>query len=303
MIQVPKSSMPDADRFALYAKLVRLDKPVGIFLLLWPTLWALFIAAEGMPSIPLLIIFILGVVLMRSAGCAINDYADRDIDSFVTRTQQRPVASGAIEPKEALVVFGILLFISFLLVVIFLNRLTLYFAVAGALLAAAYPFMKRMHFLPQVHLGIAFAWSIPMAFTATTNAYPPPIAWLIFTCAVLWTTAYDTIYAMADREEDLRVGVKSTAILFGPMDKFAIGLMQILVLACLVLIGINLKMSWVYYAAIALGACLFIYQQVLIRHRFADRCIYAFINNQYFGLVIFLGVVAHYYIVNSSLPV
>ena len=301
MIQAPKPSLPDADRLALYAKLVRLDKPIGIFLLLWPTLWALFIAAEGMPSITLLVVFILGVVLMRSAGCAINDYADRDIDPFVTRTQQRPVASGAIAPKEALMVFAILLFIAFLLVVIFLNLLTLYFALGGALLAATYPFMKRMHFLPQVHLGVAFAWSIPMAFTATTNSYPQPIAWLIFTCAVLWTTMYDTIYAMADREEDIRIGVKSTAILFGPMDKFAIGLMQILVLACLILIGINLKMSWVYYAAIVLGACLFIFQQVLIRHRFSDRCIYAFINNQYFGLVIFLGIAAHYYM-SSSLP-
>ena len=293
--------MPDANRLVLYAKLVRLNKPIGIFLLLWPTLWALFIAAEGMPSTLLLIIFVIGVVLMRSAGCAINDYADRDIDPFVTRTQQRPVASGEIEPKEALMVFAVLLLISFLLVVIFLNRLTLYFALGGALLSATYPFMKRMHFLPQVHLGVAFAWSIPMAFTATTNTYPPPIAWLIFTCAVLWTTAYDTIYAMADREEDLRIGVKSTAILFGPMDKFAIGLMQTLVLGCLVLIGLNLKMSWVYYAAIAVGGCLFIFQQVLIRHRFSDRCIYAFINNQYFGLIIFLGIAAHYYM-SSSLP-
>lgn len=292
--------MLDLDHLPLYVKLVRLDKPVGIFLLLWPTLWALFIAADGLPSISLLIIFILGVILMRSAGCAINDYADRHIDPHVARTRLRPIASGAIQPQEAVAVFSVLLFIAFFLVVIFLNLLTLYFAVAGALLAASYPFVKRMHFLPQVHLGVAFAWSIPMAFTATTNEYPTPIAWLIFTCAVIWTTAYDTIYAMADREEDIKIGVKSTAILFGPMDKFAIGLMQILVLSCLVLIGVNINMSLVYYAAIAVGACLFIYQQLLIRHRFADRCIYAFLNNQYFGLVIFIGIVLHYYLSNNS---
>ena len=292
--------MLDLDHLPLYVKLVRLDKPVGIFLLLWPTLWALFIAADGLPSISLLIIFILGVILMRSAGCAINDYADRHIDPHVARTRLRPIASGAIQPQEAVAVFSVLLFIAFFLVVIFLNLLTLYFAVAGALLAASYPFVKRMHFLPQVHLGVAFAWSIPMAFTATTNEYPTPIAWLIFTCAVIWTTAYDTIYAMADREEDIKIGVKSTAILFGPMDKFTIGLMQILVLSCLVLIGVNINMSLVYYAAIAVGACLFIYQQLLIRHRFADRCIYAFLNNQYFGLVIFIGIVLHYYLSNNS---
>ncbi len=300
MIQVPKSSISSESRLALYASLIRLDKPIGIFLLLWPTLWALFIAAEGIPQLSLLIVFVLGVVLMRSAGCAINDYADRHIDPFVARTQQRPVASGAIQPIEAIIVFAVLVLMAFLLVVIFLNRLTVYFAIAGALLAATYPFMKRLHFLPQVHLGIAFAWSIPMAFTATSNTYPPPIAWLLFTTAVLWTTAYDTIYAMADREEDLKIGVKSTAILLGPMDKIAIGFMQFLVLVCLILIGINTNMSWVYYAAIAVGAGLFIFQQILIKHRFADRCLYAFLNNQYFGLVIFIGIFLHYWIAHHN---
>jgi len=302
MIRAPKSSQVDLSRLALYAKLIRLDKPVGIFLLLWPTLWALFIAADGLPNIPILIIFILGVILMRSAGCAINDYADRNIDPFVTRTQQRPVASGAVQPIEALLVFTVLLFIAFLLVAFFLNRLTLVFAVGGTLIAASYPFMKRLHFLPQVHLGVAFAWSVPMAFTAINNDYPPPIAWLIFTCAVLWTTAYDTMYAMADREEDLRIGVKSTAILFGPLDKFAVGLMQVLVIACLVLIGVNANMSWVYYMAVCLGIGFFVYQQILIKHRFSDRCFYAFLNNQYFGLVIFIGIATHYYMSNNSLP-
>lgn len=283
----------DAKKIDVYAQLIRLNKPVGIFLLLWPTLWALFIASKGIPSTKNLIIFILGVVIMRSAGCAINDYADRNIDPHISRTSKRPVASGEIEPEEALFVFSVLVFIAFLLV-IFLNRFTVYFAIAGALLAASYPFMKRLHFLPQVHLGIAFAWSVPMAFTAVTDTYPPPIAWLIFTCTVIWTTAYDTMYAMADREEDLKIGVKSTAILFGPLDKFAIGLMQFLVIICLVLIGTNAKLSWIYYLSIAIGAGFFTYQQVLIKHRFADRCFYAFLNNQYFGLVVFLGILGHY---------
>jgi len=289
-----KRPQVDADKLALYAKLVRLDKPIGILLLLWPTLWALFIAAEGLPSITVLIVFILGVVLMRSAGCAINDYADRNIDPFVTRTQQRPIASGQIQPKEALLVAGVLALIALLLALIFLNTLTIYFAVGAALLAASYPFMKRFHFLPQVHLGIAFACSIPMAFTAITNNYPTPIAWLLFTAAVIWTTAYDTLYAMADREEDLKIGVKSTAILFGPMDKAAIGLMQVLVVVCLVLVGINLDMSWIYYLGLVTASCFFVYQHILIKHRFPDRCFSAFLNNQYFGMVVFAGILAHY---------
>lgn len=295
MIQHLKRPPIDTDQLALYAKLIRLDKPIGILLLLWPTLWALFIAADGIPDIKVLIVFILGVILMRSAGCAINDYADRDIDPFVARTQQRPVASGLIQPKEALIVAGVLAFIAFVLALIFLNKLTIYFAIGAALLAATYPFMKRFHFLPQVHLGIAFAVSIPMAFTAITNDYPTPVAWLLFTAAVIWTTAYDTLYAMVDREEDIKIGVKSTAILFGPMDKVAIGMMQFLVVLCLVLVGININMSWIYYVGLALASLFFIYQQVLIKHRFPDRCFYAFLNNNYFGMVVFVGIFAHYW--------
>jgi len=286
----------DRNRLALYAKFVRLDKPIGILLLLWPTLWALWIASDGKPSIILLLIFILGVILMRSAGCAINDYADRNIDSFVARTRERPLASGAITTKEALLVFAVLLLLAFLLVLLGLNRLTLYFALVGGLLAASYPFMKRFHFLPQVHLGIAFAWAIPMAFTAVTNDYPEPICWLLFTCCVLWTTAYDTMYAMADRDEDIKLGVKSTAILFGDMDKAAIGLLQILVLACLLLIGLNAEMTYPYYIGVAVGGLFFIYQQILIKHRLADRCLDAFLNNKYFGLVIFIGIFCHYWL-------
>ncbi len=288
----------DLEKLVCYARLVRLDKPVGIFLLLWPTLWALFIASNGIPSIKHLATFILGVILMRSAGCAINDYADRKIDPHISRTSKRPLAAGELQPIDALIVCTILVFIAFLLVLFFLNTITLYFAMGGVLLAASYPFMKRIHFLPQVHLGIAFSWSVPMAFTAISNDYPSPMAWLIFTCAVLWTTAYDTMYAMADREEDIKIGVKSTAILFGPLDKFAVGLMQFLVVVCLILIGINAKLSWIYYLAVAVGIGLFIYQQVLIKHRFADRCFFAFINNQYFGLIVFLGLLGHYIMQN-----
>ena len=289
------------DKLFLYAKLVRLDKPVGIFLLLWPTLWALWFAAEGIPDILILVVFILGVIVMRSAGCAINDYADRDIDPHVARTRQRPLASGALQPKDALLVFTVLILIAFLLVVFVLNRLTLYFAIGGVLLAASYPFMKRLHFLPQVHLGIAFAWSIPMAFTAVTNTYPPPLAWLLFTSAVLWTTAYDTMYAMADREDDVRIGVKSTAILFGEMDKFVIAILQAFVVVCLVLVGVQADMGWVYYLFILISIGFFIYQHILLKHRLADRCINAFLNNQYYGLIIFIGIALDYYLKTKAL--
>ncbi len=291
-----KFSKIDTDRLGLYAKLVRLDKPIGILLLLWPTLWALFIAAEGIPNITILIVFILGVVLTRSAGCAINDYADRNIDRFVGRTRGRPLAAGLIEPKEALIVAAVLGLIAFIMALVFLNKLTIYFAMGAALLAATYPFMKRLHFLPQVHLGIAFAVSIPMAFTAVTDAYPTPVAWLLFTAAVIWTTAYDTLYAMVDREDDIKFGVKSTAILFGPMDKAAIGMMQFLVLLCLILVGINTNMSWIYYVGLAAASLSFIYQQVLIKHRFPNRCFYAFLNNNYFGILVFIGIFTHYWL-------
>ena len=296
MIQHIKKPNVDRDRLGLYAKLVRLDKPIGILLLLWPTLWALFIAAEGIPNLTILIVFILGVVLTRSAGCAINDYADRKIDRFVGRTRDRPIAAGLIEPKEALIVAGVLGLIAFIMALVFLNKLTLLFAIGAALLAATYPYMKRFHFLPQVHLGIAFAVSIPMAFTAITNDYPPPVAWLLFTAAVIWTTAYDTMYAMVDREEDIKIGVKSTAILFGPMDKPAIAMLQFLVVLCLVLVGINSNMSWIYYVGVAAASLFFVYQQILIKHRLPDRCFHAFLNNNYFGLTIFITIVIHYFI-------
>ena len=281
-------------KLSLYSKLVRLDKPIGIFLLLWPTLWALFIAADGIPPVTILVVFVTGVILMRSAGCAINDYADRDIDPFVARTRMRPVASGAVAPKEALLVAAVLSLIALVMALIFLNMLTIYFAIGAVILAATYPFMKRLHFLPQVHLGVAFACSIPMAFTAIHNTPPPPMAWLIFTCAVIWTTMYDTLYAMADREDDLKIGVKSTAILFGNMDKTAIALLQTLVLLVLAIIGRHANMTYPFYIAMLIGAFMFLFQQRLIKHRLSDRCVYAFLNNNYFGLVIFLGILGHY---------
>ena len=299
MIQHIKKTPIDGARLSLYAKLVRLDKPIGILLLLWPTLWALFIASNGIPDIKILLVFVIGVVLTRSAGCAINDYADRNIDRFIARTRTRPLASGLIQPKEALYVAGVLGLIAFLMALLFLNKLTLMFALGAAVFATTYPFTKRIHFLPQVHLGVAFAFAIPMAFTAVTNDYPPPIAWLLFTAAVIWTTVYDTMYAMTDREDDIKIGVKSTAILFGPMDKAAIGMLQLLVIICLVLVGINAKLGWMYYVGIALASLFFVYQQMLIKHRLPDRCFYAFLNNNFFGMVVFLGIFAHYLFSNS----
>jgi len=300
MIQHIKKPPIDTDRLALYTKLVRLNKPIGILLLLWPTLWALFIAANGIPDLTILIVFTLGVVLTRSAGCAINDYADRNIDRFVGRTRDRPIAAGLIQPKEALVVCAVLAAIALLLALVFLNKLTILFALGAAFFAATYPYMKRYHFLPQVHLGIAFAFSIPMAFTAITNQLPPPVAWLLFTAAVIWTTAYDTLYAMVDREDDIKIGVKSTAILFGPMDKSAIGMLQAQVVLCLVLVGVRSELSWIYFLGIALASLCFVYQHILIKHRLPDRCFEAFLNNNYFGMLVFIGIFAHYWLTTGA---
>jgi len=284
------------DRFVEYTRLVRLDRPIGIYLLLWPTLWALWIAAEGLPDAVVLIIFVAGVILMRSAGCAINDYADRDIDRHVERTRGRPLARGAVSPREALAVFLILAFCAFLLVLA-LNRLTLLLSVVGVVLAATYPFMKRFHYLPQVHLGAAFGWAVPMAFAAQTGAFPPPVAWLLFVATVLWATAYDTMYAMADRDDDLNIGVKSTAILFGEADRLIVGLIQVVLLAVLTAVGVLAELGPVYYATLVAGAGLFVNQQKLICDRLPDDCFRAFLNNNYFGMVIFAGIAAHYALV------
>ena len=281
------------ERLGYYARLIRLDKPIGIYLLLWPTLWALWIAARGVPDLHVLAVFVLGVFLMRSAGCAINDYADRDIDPHVERTSTRPLAAGLITATEALIIFVLLAFIAFVLVMT-LNTLTRWMSVVGVLLAASYPFMKRFHYLPQVHLGVAFAWAIPMAFTAQTGELPPPIGWLLFIAVILWTTAYDTMYAMADREDDLKINVKSTAILFGEADKAIIAVLQVLFLLGMLLLGKEAKLGWPYTLALILAAVFALFQQFLLRLREPQDCFRAFLNNNWLGAVIFVGIVVSY---------
>jgi 4-hydroxybenzoate polyprenyltransferase len=276
-----------------YALLVRLDRPIGIFLLLWPMLWALWIAAEGVPDLRVLWIFVAGVVLMRSAGCAINDFADRDIDPKVGRTRNRPLARGSISPHEALTVSVSLSLAAFALVWL-TNTLTGLLSLVGAVLAASYPFMKRIHYLPQLHLGAAFGWAVPMAYTAQTGVLPPPVGWLIFFAAVLWATVYDTMYAMADREDDLKVGVKSTAILFGEADRVIIGLIQLVLIFGLILIGWQAELGIYYYLGLCAAVGLAIYQQLLIAGREPSNCFRAFLNNNYFGLTVFAGIVLDY---------
>lgn len=277
-----------------YLALIRFNRPIGTYLLLWPTLWALWIAAEGVPDIKLLFIFIVGTFLMRSAGCAINDYADRHIDGHVKRTVNRPIANGRISPKQALtcaVVFALLAFI----LVLFTNPKTIALSFAAVALAACYPFMKRHTHLPQVVLGAAFSCGIPMAFAAQQNALPDAL-WLLYIAVVLWTVAYDTFYAMVDRDDDLKIGVKSTAILFGDDDRAITGMIQVLVIIILLIAGPKFAMGWAYYVGLAGAGLLFIFQQYLIRHRDRDQCLRAFLNNHWAGMVIFLGIALNYFL-------
>lgn len=276
-----------------YVQLMRLDKPIGILLLLWPTLWALWIAAQGQPDSLVLLVFVLGVALMRSAGCAINDYADRDIDRHIERTKNRPLTSGRISSKEAVGIFVVLALLSFALVLA-LNPITRWMSVVGVLLAASYPFMKRFHYLPQVHLGVAFGWAIPMAYTAQTGQLPTSSGWLLFIANIIWTTAYDTMYAMADRDDDLKIGVKSTAILFGEFDRSIIAILQLGALLALLLVGQQEQLGIAYHAGLAAATVLALYQQFLMREREPAECFRAFLNNNYFGLVIFIGIAADY---------
>lgn len=282
------------DRLKQYALLIRLDRPIGAYLLLWPTLWALWIAAKGTPDTLVLCVFVIGVFLMRSAGCAINDFADRDIDPHVERTQNRPLAAGRITEREALVVFGVLSLSAFSLVLL-MNTLTIYMSFAGIILAASYPFAKRFHYMPQVHLGIAFGWAAPMAFTAQANEITS-VTWLIFMATILWATAYDTMYAMADREDDLQVGVKSTAILFGEADKLIVGLLQALLIFDLILIGSSSELGLYYYLGLSTATGLAIYQQFLIKDRDKQKCIQAFVNNNWFGFCVFAGIFVDYWV-------
>lgn len=286
--------MVSTPRFSLkpYLQLTRLDRPIGILLLLWPTVMALWIAAEGLPDLKVLAIFIAGVVLMRSAGCAINDYADREIDGEIWRTENRPLATGALRPKHALVTFAVLALLAFGLV-LQLNALTIALSFVAVALAAIYPFMKRYTHLPQLVLGMAFGWAIPMAFAAQTGAVPM-IAWLLFLANIVWTTLYDTFYAMADREDDLRAGVKSTAVLFGEDDLLIQGILQITYLLLLVLIGSQLELHGVFYIGLVIVSGLFIYQQRLCRDRQPKACLAAFLNNNWVGAVVFVSVMIHF---------
>ncbi|MCP4697157.1 MAG: 4-hydroxybenzoate octaprenyltransferase [Gammaproteobacteria bacterium] len=281
------------ERLYQYALLMRLHRPIGIYLLLWPTLWALWIAGEGRPDIKVAVVFVLGVIVMRSAGCVINDYADRRIDPHVSRTKDRPIAAGRVSSREALKLFAGLCLIAFGLVLL-MNLLTIYLSVAALALAIVYPFMKRYTQLPQLFLGAAFAWAAPMAFAAQTGHVPAP-AWLLFSAALLWTAAYDTMYAMADRADDIRIGVKSTAILFGRADKLIIALLQTAVLCLLFLIGRQAGLGAIYIASLAAAAVFAGYQQSLIRNREPSRCLRAFLNNQWFGAVVFAGIAGDYF--------
>ncbi len=272
-----------------YFRLMRLDKPVGIYLLLYPTLWALFLAESGLPALKLLLIFVLGVVLMRSAGCVINDYADRKIDKLVKRTQDRPITTGEISPKKALFLFFSLLILAFLLVLM-TNGLTIQLAMVAALLAILYPFTKRWTHLPQFVLGCAFAMSVPMAFAATLDNVPSN-AWWIFLATVVWTVIYDTMYAMADREEDLKIGVKSSAILFAKYDIIIIGGLQICLLLILMKISTVFNLGIFYDIALILSALLMVFHQTLIKNREKNACFQAFLHNQYIGISVLLGVI------------
>ena len=279
-------------RLADSARLMRLDKPIGIFLLLWPLLWALWIASGGMPPLRVLAIFIGGTVVMRSAGCIINDFADRNIDPHVKRTRDRPLAARRLSPQEALALFAMLIALALWLVTR-LDTKTVQYAFVGAGLTVSYPFMKRFFPLPQLYLGAAFGWAIPMAFVATLG-HVPQLGWLLFVVTVLWAGVYDTIYAMVDRDDDLKLDVKSSAILFGDSDRLIIGVMQALVLAGLLALGLLRGLGAPYYAGLALGTLLFAWQQWLIRKRERDACFRAFLNNNLFGLAVFAGVALHY---------
>ena len=276
-------------RLLAYLRLMRMDRPIGTFLLLWPTLWALWLAGNGNPDPDIVVIFIVGTFLMRAAGCVINDYADRGFDARVERTTNRPLATGELSEQSALMLFAILLLASFLLV-LFLNWQTVALSLGGALVAIAYPFVKRISNLPQLVLGIAFSWGILMAYTALTQTLPIE-AWIIFVGNFFWIVAYDTQYAMVDREDDLRIGVKSTAILFGKFDRLIIAMLQFAMLITMTFLGIRMGLSWHYYLGLCLATGFAIYQQTLCFARERERCFSAFLNNNWLGAMIFFGIV------------
>jgi 4-hydroxybenzoate polyprenyltransferase len=275
-----------------YVELMRLNKPIGVWLLLWPTLWALWIAGNGHPDAGIFLVFMLGVIVMRSAGCVLNDFADRNIDPYVERTRSRPIASGAVAPMEAITLFVALALIAVGLAAM-LNRPAQILAVIAATLTVVYPFIKRFVSIPQFVLGAAFGWAVPMAFAAQTGE-AKQIAWLVFGTALIWAVIYDTFYAMVDREDDLKVGVKSTAILFGDADLFVIGGLQLLMLVALIFIGNMAELGVWYFGSIAIVAIIMAYHQWLARDRKPAECFKAFLHNHYIGMIIFIGIVLHY---------
>ena len=280
------------NKLLAYHQLMRTDKPIGALLLL-PTLWALWVAAPGVPPLWILAVFVAGVWLMRAAGCVVNDYADRKFDGHVKRTANRPLPSGAVSEKEARILFAVLVLLSFLLVLT-LNTMTILLSVAGLALAWVYPFMKRYTHLPQVVLGAAFGWSIPMAFAAVSESLPLS-CWLMLLANILWAVAYDTQYAMVDRDDDVKIGIKSTAILFGENDRLIIGILQACVLVLMAVIGWLNGLHWEFYWSILIAGALFVYQQKLIRNRERGPCFQAFLNNNYVGLVLFIGLAMSYW--------
>ncbi len=278
------------ERLRVYWQLMRMHKPIGALLLLWPTLWSLWLAADGFPRWDVLVIFVLGVFVMRSAGCVINDFADRQVDGHVKRTRERPLVTGQVSSREAIGLFIGLCLLAFGLVLL-TNRLTILLSIGGVLLAFCYPFMKRYTHLPQIVLGAAFSWAIPMAFAAQRGTLGAEV-WLLFTAAILWIVVYDTFYAMVDRDDDLRIGVKSTAILFGEQDRLIIGILQALTLYAMLMVGSRFELGPWYYVGLGVAGLLFIYQQYLVRFRAREACFKAFMNNNWVGLAIFAGLVA-----------
>ncbi|WP_051235247.1 4-hydroxybenzoate octaprenyltransferase [Marinimicrobium agarilyticum] len=286
---VSRSSIDWRNRLSAYWRLTRMNRPIGTLLLLWPTLWALWLAAGGIPDWDLLIIFILGVFVMRSAGCVINDYADRHLDGHVKRTQARPMATGEVSEREALTLFVALCLVAFGLVLL-TDRFTVLLSLGAVALAFCYPFMKRYTHLPQVVLGAAFGWAIPMAFSAQRGSLGTDV-WLVYTAAILWTVVYDTLYAIVDRDDDLKIGIKSTAVLFGDMDRVMIGVLQALTLYALLMVGGRFELGLWYHLGLAVAAGLFVYHQYLIRYRERAPCFKAFLNNNWVGFAVFVGIV------------
>jgi len=280
-------------KWQAYSHLMRINKPIGTLLLLWPTLWALWLAGKGVPSLSILVVFVVGVFLMRAAGCVVNDYADRAVDGHVKRTAARPMPSGRVSEKEAKVLFVVLVLVSFGLVLT-LNAMTIWLSLAALALAWAYPFMKRVTHLPQFVLGAAFGWGIPMAYAAVSESLPLS-CWVLLLANICWTVAYDTLYAMVDRDDDLKIGIKSTAILFGRYDKLIVGLLQFATLLLMLWVGYLTQMSGAFYWSLLLAGALFIHQQKQIATRERDACFKAFMDNNYVGLVLFIGIALSYW--------